>query len=170
MARLGPVTVAPAATVRGGQFVAQAPEQVLVSGVSLFRTYSVMPFWPVRYAPRIGLLVDPRVMLVAPTGPAEVGIEVAPRTAAAGVAAADEQALAMTATPTARPASDVQRELGRILVSPGLLGFWSRCIVGTGRHPLLVFGRAKGPVPRTRGATGIRGAARGRDFRTASVR
>jgi hypothetical protein len=41
--------------------------------------------------------------------------EAAVATVGAEVAAADEQALTMSAAPTARPASDVQRGLGRIV-------------------------------------------------------
>jgi hypothetical protein len=59
-----------------------------------------MPFWPVRYAPRVGLLFVPTMKVLAP---AVVGADVAPRTEVVAVAA-EEHAAAMRAMPTPMPA------------------------------------------------------------------
>jgi hypothetical protein len=90
-----------------------------------------MPFWPVRYSPSAGseveLSVRPAAAEEVSTAAGEAGadatagvVAVAAATVAAGEGdAADEQAAANKATPTARPVSVVKRELGRMDLSPG---------------------------------------------------
>src|SRR5450759_44288 len=77
-----------------------------------------MPLRPVRYAPRVGSLVDANVRAAAPAGAAVVGVAAAPA-GAVGVATAAEHALATKAMPTTRPAIEGNRELGRMIASPG---------------------------------------------------
>src|ERR1035437_8244274 len=91
-----------------------------------------MPLRPVKYAPRVGSLVEANVRPAAPAG----------AVLAAGVATAAEHALATKTAPTTNPAIDVHLELGRMLASPGSVSVdptskapvvSKGCIAGTGR-------------------------------------
>src|ERR1035437_3131507 len=93
-----------------------------------------MPFWPVRNAPMVESVVVAMVKAAGAALAAVVGVATGVPTAvlvgvafaAVGVAAADEHATAINATPATRPARDVQREIERIVASSVCLTCRSR--------------------------------------------
>jgi hypothetical protein len=124
----------PAATVSGGQFVAQAPVQVDLFGVaSGLKTYRVLPSAPARYWPAVALVAT--VSVKAPPAAAE-GASEAALDAGAALGAVDSAAVdaAAVGAALAPPPDEQAAATSSAATSPeALLKFVVRIELNMGR-------------------------------------